>query len=80
MNAETMPLKHDRHHQCGVDHHPDNDPFRATTKTTTLTRALVMCGVAAVVGVAYLSGSYYAGRVRLASRCSSLLWSLVCLL
>ena len=70
MNAETMPLKHN-HHQppCGVDHPPDNAPSRATTKTTTLTRALVLCGVAAVVGVAYLSGSYYAGRVRLASRC-----------
>jgi len=54
MNTESMPLKHD--HQQYADH-----PAAATTRTTLVTRALVVvCGVAAVVaGVTYLStGSY----------------------
>jgi len=50
MNTESMPLKHD--HQQYADH-----PAAATTRTTLVTRAIVvMCGVAAVVaGVTYLS-------------------------
>ena len=64
MNAESMPLKqHD--HQQYADHHAvaadAAAPFRTTkttTRTTLVTRALVvMCGVVAAVvtGVTYLS-------------------------
>ena len=63
MNTEAIPLKHD-HQQYADPAAAAGAPFRTTkttTRTTLVTRALVVvCGVAAVVvGVTYLStGSY----------------------
>jgi len=62
MNAESMPLKHE--HQQYADHlavAADAAAPCRTTKTTIVTRALVVvCGVAAVVaGVTYLSTGLY---------------------
>jgi len=66
MNAETMPLKHD-HHQppcAGANQHSEEAaPFLATTTTTRRTRvtraALVLCGMAALVGVVYPSHRHH---------------------
>ena len=71
MNAETIPLKRDHHPPpCGANHPSEEAaPFLATTTTTTrrtrVTRAaLVLCGMAALVGVAYPSHRHL--RVRFA--------------
>ena len=62
MNTESMPLKHE--HQQYADHlAAAAAPFRTTkttTRTTLVTRAIVVvCGVAAVAGVTYLSTGVY---------------------
>ena len=68
MNAESMPLKQHDHQQSAADPAAaaaggGSAPFRTTkttTRTTLVTRALVVvCGVAAVAGVTYLSTGLY---------------------